>query len=90
MEWEVILSDAVQNGKIRELYLGKIPVLKTTSNWKKVELLGWVDHQMKHSHYRGALVKLNNKIYFVKENTIKALQKYLSWKAKNVIEVVKD
>ncbi|MBP7736938.1 MAG: hypothetical protein KA369_13255 [Spirochaetes bacterium] len=90
MEWEIILADAVQNGKIRELHLSKIPVLKTTTNWKKVELLGWIDHQLKYTHYRGALVKLNEKIYFVKENTIQALQEFLSWKAKNTIQVIKD
>ncbi len=90
MEWETILSDAVQNGKIRELYLSKLPVLKTTTNWKKVELLGWIDHQLKFTHYRGALVKLNNKLYFVRENTIKALQQYMNWKVKTLIEVTKD
>ena len=29
MEWENILKDAVHDGTIRELYLKKIPVLKT-------------------------------------------------------------
>jgi hypothetical protein len=90
MEWETILSDAVQNGKIRELHLSKIPVLKTTTNWKRVELLGWVDHQLKYTHYRGALVKLNDKLFFVKENTVQALQQYVNWKTKNMIQVIKD
>ena len=90
MEWETILADAVKNGKIRELYLSKLPVLKTTSNWKKVELVGWVDHQLKYTHYRGALVHLNQKLYFVREATINALQSYLKWKVKNKIEVTKD
>jgi len=81
MEWESILADAVQNGKIRELHLSKIPVLK---------LLGWVDHQLKYTHYRGALVKLNEKLFFVRESTIKALQQYMNWKAKNLIQVIKD
>jgi hypothetical protein len=90
MEWESILADAVQDGKIRELYLSKLPVLKTTTNWKKVELIGWIDHQLKYTHYRGALVKLNNKLFFVRERTIQALQEYVKWKAKNIIEVLKD
>jgi hypothetical protein len=90
MEWESILSDAVQNNQIRELHLRKLPVLKTTTNWKKVEILGWVDHQLKYTHYRGALVKLNEKLFFVKESTLKALQTYVSFKAKNKISVVKD
>lgn len=90
MEWEYILADAVKDGKIRELYLSKLPVLKTTSNWKKVELVGWVDHQLKYTHYRGALVRLNEKLYFVREATVNALQEFLKWKAKNKIEVTKD
>lgn len=90
MEWELILADAVKDNKIRELHLSKVPVLKTADNWKNVEFLGWVDHEMKHSHYRGALVKVNGRLYFVKEATIKAIQQYLKWKARTVIEVVKD
>jgi hypothetical protein len=90
MEWETILADSVQNGKIRELHLSKIPLLKTTTNWRKVELLGWIDHQLKYTHYRGALVKLNGKLFFVKENTIQALQEFINWKAKNIIQVTKD
>ncbi len=89
MEWELILADAVKNGSIRELHLSKLPVLKTTSNWKKVELVGWVDHQLKYTHYRGALVRLNEKLYFVREATVNALQGYLKWKVKNKIEVIK-
>ncbi len=53
-------------------------------------MLGWVDHQLKYTHYRGALVKLNHKLFFVRESTIKALQQYMNWKVKNIIEVVKD
>ncbi len=90
MEWEILLADAVKGGKIRELHLSKIPVLKTTNNWKKVDLLGWIDHEMKYTHYRGALVKLNDKIYFVKEKTVSAIQQYLNWETKPRIEVVKD
>jgi hypothetical protein len=90
MEWETILADAVKDGQIRELYLSRVPVLKTTTNWNRVELVGWVDHQMKYTHYRGALVKLNDKLFFVKENTIKALQPYIHWKSKTLIQVIKD
>ncbi len=79
MEWEKILSDSVHNGQIRELYLSKLPVLKTTTNWKKVKLIGWIDHQMKYTHYKGGLVKLDGKLFFVKDKTIKALQEYMSW-----------
>lgn len=90
MEWDNILADAVQDGKIKELYLSKVPVLKTTDNWKSVELLGWVDHKMRHSHYRGALVKLNSKLYFVQEKTINALREFMEWNFPMEITVLKE
>jgi len=80
MEWEVILADAVKDGQIKELHLKKLPVLKTTGNWRAVELIGWIDHQMKYTHYKGGLVKLNNKLYFVQDKTIQALREYMDWK----------
>ena len=79
MQWEKILADAVKDGQIKELHLRKIPVLKTTTNWKKIQLIGWVDHQMKYTHYKGGLVKLNNKLYFVTDKTIQALQEFMDW-----------
>ncbi len=90
MEWEIILADAVKNGMIRELHLRKLPMLKTTANWKGVEMLGWVDHQMKYTHYKGALMKLNDKLYFVRESTINALKPYIKWKTITKIKVIPE
>ncbi len=90
MEWEKILSDAVKDGNIRELHLRKLPVLKTTTNWNKVDLLGYIDHQFKYTHYKGGLVKLDGKLYFVKDSTIRALQEFLNWKLTKKINVIKD
>ncbi len=90
MEWEKILADSVRNGQIRELYLRKLPVLKTTTNWKRVELIGWIDHQMKYTYYKGGLVKLNNKLYFVQDKTIQALQQYMSWDFPRKIKVLSE
>ena len=50
MEWEKILADSVRDGVIKELHLRKLPVLKAVDNWKKVELVGWIDHQMKYTY----------------------------------------
>ena len=90
MEWERILADAVKNGTIRELHLRKLPMLKTTTNWKSVEMLGWVDHKMKYTHYKGALAKLNEKLYFVKEATIDALRPFIKWKITAKIKVLPE
>jgi hypothetical protein len=85
-----ISANAVKDGSIRELYLSKVPVLKTIDNWKSVELVGWIDHKFKLSHYEGGLVKLNNSLYFVKEATIKALQEYMDWKFPLTIKVIPE
>ncbi|MDY6933465.1 MAG: hypothetical protein SVZ03_04485 [Spirochaetota bacterium] len=90
MEWENLLSDTIVDGKIRELYLKKIPVLRTCNNWKEVEPIGWVDHKMSLSHYKGGLVRLGDKIFFVKDITINALSAYMEWKFPQKIEVTED
>jgi len=90
MEWERILADSVKDGCIRELHLSKLPVLKTTTNWKSVEMIGWVDHQLKYTHYKGCLAKLNNKLYFVRESTIKALSEFIEFNVRKKIQVIPD
>ena len=90
MEWESILADAVKDGAIRELHLGKIPHLKTCNNWRDVEPIGLIDYQMKYAHYKGGLVKLNDKIYFVKEQTISAISEFVKLKFTQNITVIKE
>ncbi len=90
MEWDSILDDAVQNGQIRELYLKRVPVLKTCDNWKKVEPVGWVDHRTSLAYYKGGLVKLKGKLYFVSDKTIDALAEFINFKFKSRIEVIPD
>ena len=55
-----------------------------------MEPIGWVDHQMKFTHYKGGLVKLKGNIYFVPEKTINALSEYINWKFPVTISVYKD
>jgi hypothetical protein len=90
MEWEKLLADSVIDGRIRELHLKKIPVLKTCNNWKDVQAIGWVDYRMKYSYYKGGLVKLNGKLYFVPEKVINALSEYINWKFPRRIDVIPD
>jgi hypothetical protein len=90
MEWEKILVDSVKDGTIKELYLRKLPVLKTVDNWKRVELVGLIDHQMKYTHYKGGLVKVNGKLYFVQDKTIKAIQEFMKFDFPTKIVVLKD
>lgn len=90
MEWERILADSVKDGRIKELHLKKIPILTGCENWKSVEVIGWVDHPMKLTHYKGGLVRLNGKIYFVTDKMISALTQFVKWKFTQRIEVTKD
>ncbi len=88
MEWEKLLRNAVTDGQVREKVLKKIPVLRNCENWRHVKPIGRVDHAMKFSHYKGMLVKLNEKIYFVSDNTINALKEFISWHVKKNIDVI--
>jgi hypothetical protein len=90
MEWDSILQDVVQDGSIRELYLKRIPVLITCDNWKKVEPIGWVDHKTNLAYYKGGLVKLKGRIYFVSDKTIDALAEFINIKFKSKINVIVD
>lgn len=90
MDWDNILKDSVKDGKIRELYLQTLPVLKTCDNWKLVEPVGWIDHQMKLSYYKGGIVRLYGKLYFVPEKTLNALSEYVSFKFPQKIIVTKE
>ncbi len=87
MEWEKVLADAASTGSISELHLRKLPLLKNTTNWKKVELVGLVDYQMKFTHYKGGLVKLNGSLYFIQQQTINALKDMLDWHFPRKIQV---
>lgn len=88
MEWQKVLADAVKDGTIRELHLSKIPQLKTCNNWREVEPIGLVDHKMKYSHYKGGLVKLNDKLYFVTDKTISAINEFIKLEFRHRINVV--
>jgi hypothetical protein len=86
MNWERVLRNAVQDGQIKEAYLGKLPVLKNCENWNKAEPLGYVDHQMKYTHYKGILVKLNDRLFFVSDKTLEAINSFFKWNITKRIE----
>lgn len=90
MEWEKLLRNAVKDGAIRELHLRKIPVLKNCDNWNNVEPLGYVDAEMKYSHYKGILVKYQDRLFFVTSKTMEALSEFIHWKITKRIRVTQD
>lgn len=87
MEWEKILRDAVKDNSIKELYLKKVPSLKTCDDWKKVSEVGLVDHRTKFAHYKGGLVRYGEKLFFVNEQRLEAIAPYRSWNFKTKIKV---
>lgn len=90
MDWATLLSRNLENNKVRELHLYKVPVLKACDNWKAVKEIGRIDFKGKHANYNGALVKYAEKIYFLPDARIDALAPYRKWNLKNKISVITE
>lgn len=88
MEWERILRDAVQDNCIKELHLRRVPTLKTADDWNKVVEVGLVDHKTKYAHYKGALVKYGDRLYFASQERLDAVGQFRKWNFKNKIKVI--
>lgn len=86
-EW---ISFIIKKSAIPEKRLTLLPVLRTCDNWKKVLPLGLVDHVTSLAVYRGALVELNGKLYFVRKETLAALQGEINWQFPRLVEVLKE
>ncbi|MCB1158027.1 MAG: hypothetical protein H7A25_15335 [Leptospiraceae bacterium] len=87
MEWEKVLKDAVKDNMIKELYLTRVPSLKTCEDWKKVKEIGLVNHKTKYAHYKGGLVKYGDRLFYVTEERLEALSPFRSWNFKATIRV---
>ncbi len=90
MEWTTLMARDLEQGKIRELYLYKIPVLKTCDNWGAVKEVGKIDFKGKHADYHGAIVKYAEKVYFIPDARIDALAPYRKWNLKTTIKVITE
>ncbi|MCS6984545.1 MAG: hypothetical protein NZM25_05395 [Leptospiraceae bacterium] len=90
MDWTTILGRDLEEGKIRELYLYKLPVLKTCDNWSAVKEVGRVDFKGKHADYHGGIVKYAEKVYFIPDARIEALAPYRKWNWKTTLRVVTE
>ncbi len=90
MDWESVLQDVINTGTIRELFLKRIPVLKTCDDWKRVEPVGWVEHKTNLVFYKGAIVKLRGNMYFVSDKTFDALSEFINFRFNKRIQVIMD
>jgi len=90
-DWQHIIKNGVtDDGTLRELYLYKIPVLKTVDNWNDVIEIGKVDFRGKHAEYKGGLVNYAEKIYFVPDARLNALSPFRKWKFKTDIKIISE
>lgn len=90
MDWKTLLHRGLDDYKIRELYLYKVPLLKNCDDWNAVKEVGRIDFKGKHSNYRGAIVKYGDGVYFVPDARIEALAPYRKWNLKKTIKVITE
>jgi len=85
-----LVIDGLEHDRIRELYLYKIPVMKTVNNWNDVKEVGSISFKGKHANYNGGLISYKTKIYFITQSTMSALSTLRKWKFKKRIQVVSE
>lgn len=90
MDIQTLRRQGLDDNKIRELYLYKIPSLKTCDNWGAVKEIGLLEFRGKHATYNGALVQYGENVYFIPNSRLEALAPYRKWHFKATITVVKE
>lgn len=90
MDLHTLQRFGLDENKIRELYLYKIPSLKTCDNWGAVKEIGRIDFKGKHANYQGALVQYGENVYFISNSRLEALSPYRKWVFRNSITVIKE
>lgn len=77
-----------KKGVIPVRKLKALPVLRTCNNWNKVIPLGLINYRTPLTSFEGALMLYNDELYFVKKQTLQALQKVKKFKFGKVIKVL--
>jgi hypothetical protein len=90
MDIQTLQRQGLEENKLRELYLYKIPSLKTCDNWGAVKEIGRIEFKGKHATYNGALVQYGENVYFIPNSRLEALAPYRKWVFKNTITVLKE
>ena len=80
----------LDTGTIRELYLYKLPVLKTVENWNEVQEVGRIAFKGKHANYNGGLVYFSGRYFFVPDARLNAIASLRKWKFNKTIKVVTE
>jgi hypothetical protein len=82
--------EGLENKRIRELYLYKLPNLANVENWNEVKEIGYIKFKGKHANFNGALVSHKSKIYFLQESIIRNLSGLRKWKFPFEVAVVSE
>ena len=80
----------LEDGNIRELYLYKLPVLKTVENWNEVQEVGRIAFKGKHANYNGGLVIFSGRYFFVPDARLNAIASLRKWKFTKTIKVITE
>ncbi len=86
-EWHDFI---IKKKSISEEKLKMLPVIKTCDNWKKVLPLGLVSHSTGLSTYKGGVIEYGNKIYFMRKETMIALQKELKFNFPAILKITQE
>jgi len=90
LDIQKLVADGLENNRIRELYLYKVPLMKNVEDWNRVKEVGKISFKGKHANYNGGLVEYAGNIYFITENVINALIRYRKWNFTRKIEVITE
>ena len=82
-----IINSAKNTGSITERELVGIKTLTNCGNWKRVIPIGLVDHTTRLVNYQGMLAELDSRVYFVRKETMAALDKDIKWKVTRIIKI---
>lgn len=90
MDVQHLVLEGLDKHIVRELYLYKIPVLKTCDNWSAVKEVGMINFRGRHANYLGGLIRYMDTVYFVSQARLDAVAAYRKWKFTGNIDVISE
>jgi hypothetical protein len=90
MKWQEVLRNSIKKETIKATALRKIPHLKNCPYWDRAVFLGCISYRLSFANYDGALVKYDNRVYYVNRSQMEALRPWLRWDLRKKVTVIKD
>lgn len=85
-----MFGDPVPENTIKASTLSKVPHLKSCPYWDRAKFLGRITHHLQFGNYDGALVKYENKVYYVNRSQVEALRPWIRWDMRKKVTVIED